>query len=238
MFTVLCGATCNYSLYWSGYTVYSKFNGSSNNAFLSVWEAFPFTIQANRGPKPNATLKNPPGTPPSFEGRLREVAVTFNSSNDDFPNIEYLIYGGKQSSTLYDRKDGSRMLKSHCTLYSRKNYSFWAKEYSQREGACTKKDRSQYYPGCLNSPDEADTSFVSLSFPVGHASFPHGKYADGIVSVSLTKFDPNWNPQLDFDSSHQNFVLLLLRMHDMICGYYAFFNRVEAKHFVVSLCFV
>ena len=212
---MLCGATCNYSLYWSGYTVYSKFNGSSNNAFLSVWEAFPFTIQANRGPKLNATLKNPPGTPPSFEGRLRQVSVTFNSSNDHFPNIEYLISAGKPSATLCDGKDGNRMLKSHCILYSQKNDSFWAKEYSQRGGACPRQDRSKNYPGCLNSPDEADTSFVSLSFPVGHASLPHGKYADGIVSVSLTKFKPIWNPEVDFDSSHQNFVLLLLRMHDI-----------------------
>ena len=211
IFTVSSGATYNYSLYWSGYTVYSTFNGSSNNAFLSVWEAFPFTIQANRGPITNATLKNPPGTPPSFEGRLREVSVTFNSRNDTSPNIEYLIFGGRRSPSLCDAKDGFMM--SHCTLYSRKNDSFWAKEYSQRGAACTNKDDSQLYPGCLNSPDEADTSFISLWFPVGHASFPHGKYADGIISVSLTKFDSNWVPKVDFNSSYQNFVLLILRMH-------------------------
>ena len=223
-------------LYWSGYTAYSKFNGSSNNAFLSVWEASQFTIQANRGPKTNATLKNPPGTPPSFEGRLREVSVTFNSSNDASPNIESLIFGGRQSPTLCDRKDGRMMLRSHCTLYSRKNDSFWAKEYSQMNEACTNKDDSQFYPGCMNSSDEADTSFLNVLFPVGHASFPHGKYADGIISVTLTKFD-HWVPKVDFGSSRQNFVLLLLRMHDILL-YYAFFNRVEANHFSIRLFFV
>ena len=83
----------------------------------------------------------------------------------------------------------------------------------QRNRACsTIEDGRQYYPGCWNSPDEPDTSYINLSFPVGHASFPHGKYADGILSVPLTRFDSDWGPKFDFDSAPQNFVLLFLRM--------------------------
>ena len=208
---MLSGATCNYSLYWSGYTEYSNFSGLNNDAFIYVWEASPFTIQANRDPKTNAsTLKNPPGTPPSFEGRLREVSAIVNSSNNGSHNIEYLIHGELESQTLCHRKDGSKMLPSHCPLYSCKPNSFWAKEYAQRGQACTNKES---YPGCLNSDDVADTSFISLSFPVGHASHPHGKYADGIISVLLTTFDPDSGSEVDFDSPRQSFVLSIWCMH-------------------------
>ena len=198
--------------------MYSKFNGLNNDAFLSVWEAFPFSIQAYRNQTTNAiSLKNPPGDPPSFEGRLRDVSVTFRSSNDAFPNIQYLIYLGKQSQVLNDRKDGRQMLLSHYTLYSLKPDSFWAKEFNEiGEANCIYKDGSEHFVGCLNSPDEADISLINLSFSVGHASFPHGKYADGIISVTLNNFNHNWEPKLDLDSPHQNFVLLILRMHDKL----------------------
>ena len=106
------------------------------------------------------------------------------------------------------------MLKSHYALYSQNLAAFGKRNISKKGKACSNKDGSQLYPGCLNSPDVSDNSFINLLFPVGQASLPHGKYADGILSVSLTKFDANWVPEVDFGSSHQNFVLLLLRMHE------------------------
>ena len=199
-----------YSLYWSGESNNSFFNGASNNSFLSVWEAFPFTIKATRVQETSAPfLTTPPGNPSRFEGRLRDISLTFRSSH----LVLSMILGGKISSTIFDRKNGKTMLTSHFALYSQKSGSFWEKEYSQRGNAAC-KDASQYFPGCLNSPDILDNSFINLTFPVGQASLPHGKYADGIISVSLTKFTDKWDHNPDFISSHQNFVLLLLRMFE------------------------
>ena len=182
----------SYSLYWSGYTSYSNFSGLNNGSFLPIWEASPFTIQVNQGYN---------------NIRLRYVSIIFRRSMN---NEEYLIYGGRRSLTLCDRRDGRMMLNSHCQLYSRKNNSFWAEEYTQRNNACPNKDGSHMYPGCLNLLYENDNSSISIYFPTGHASYPYGKYTDGIMSVLLKKFDPNWNPKMDFDSPHQNFVLLII----------------------------
>ena len=192
--------------------MYSKFNGASNNAFLSVWEAFSFTIQATRVQETSAPIiKHPPGNPSSFEGRLREVSLIFRRSmNNNLPE-NYIIFGGNPSTALCLTKDGTLKLKSHCASYSRQSASFWAKEFSQR-GNKSCIDGSKHYPGCLNSPDESDTSFLNVFFPVGHASFPHGKYADGLITVYHTTFGSNWVPKLEIDSPHQNFVLLLLRI--------------------------
>ena len=169
----------SYSLYWSGYTSYSNFSGLNNGSFLPIWEASPFTIQVNRGLKINTSYI-------SFDGSLRNVALTFNSSDDDYFNIQYLIFGGRMSLAIRNKKDGRRILQSHYPIYSQKPDSFWTKEFKQMNEACTNiTDDSLLYPGCLNSPDEIDTSFVSILFPVGHASRPYGKYTDGIISVSL-----------------------------------------------------
>ena len=144
----------SYSLYWSGYTSYSNYSGLNNNSFLPIWEASPFTIQINRGPKIN---------PPFFDGRLRDISITFNSS-DGYSIVKYLVFGGIISSTHF-KNNGGIMLKSHYPLYSIKNNSFWAKEYNQIYETCINiTDDSSLYPGCLNSPDKIDTSFVSLFF--------------------------------------------------------------------------
>ena len=194
--------------------MYSKFNGANSNAFLSVWEAFSFTIQATRVQETSAPIiKNPPGNPSSFEGRLREVSLIFRRSmNNNLPE-NYIIIGGNPSPTLNRKKDGTLKLKSHWASYSQQSASFWAKEFSQRENkSCI--GGSKFYPGCFNSSDESDTSFLNVFFPVGHASFPHGKYADGLITVYHTTFDSSWVPKLEIDSPHQNFVLLLLRIPD------------------------
>ena len=207
LITLSCGE--KYSLYWSGASNISFFNGARNNSFLSLWEAFPFTIQATRVQETSVPfLTTPPGNPSRFEGRLRDISLIFRSSKLVSSS---LILGGKLSSTIFIRKNGISMLSSHYALYSQKSGSFWEGEYSQRHNADC-KDGSQYYPGCLNSPDISDNSSINLSFPVGQASLPYGKYADGIISVSLTKFNDKWEPKEDFNSPHQNFVLLLLRM--------------------------
>ena len=52
---------------------------------------------------------------------------------------------------------------------------------------------------------------------MGLPSAPNGLYADGILSVLLTKFTDNWEAERDFNSPHQNFVLLILRMCFSIC---------------------
>ena len=56
-----------------------------------------------------------------------------------------------------------------------------------------------------------DDSNVKLNFPVGLPSAPNGYYADGILSVLLTKFTDKWEAERDFESPHQNFVILVLR---------------------------
>ena len=200
-----------YSLYWSGASSNSFFNGASNNSFFSVWEAFPFSIKAFRVQEISTPpLTTPPGNPSRFEGRLREISLIFRSSDLVSSSI---ILGGKLSTNIFSRKNGQPMLPSHYALYSQKYGSFWEEEYRQRQNAAC-KDGSKYYPGCLDSPDISDNSFINLLFPVGQASLPHGKYADGIISVLLTKFNDKWKPYEDFNSPHQNFVLLLLRMFE------------------------
>ena len=164
----------------------------NNNLFLPIWEASPFTIQINQG---------------YSNIRLRYVSIIFRRLMD---NEEYLIFGGRRSLTLCDRRDGRMMLNSHCPLYSRKPNSFWAKEYNQRENVCPIKDGSHKYPKCLNSSYENDNSSISIYFPTGHASYPFGKYIDGIISVLLNKFDSDWALNLDYYSPHQNFILLII----------------------------
>ena len=99
------------------------------------------------------------------------------------------------------------MLQSHYPIYSIKAGSFWEKEYGQRRHPNCTGD-IKLYPGCLNFTDKPDNSNVKLHFPVGLPSAPNGLYADGILSVLLTKFSDKWEAERDFNSPHQNFVLI------------------------------
>ena len=103
------------------------------------------------------------------------------------------------------------LLASQKPVFSTKPGSFWAKEQSQLENsACI--GNSKYLPGCLNSTDQPDNSYLTVTFPVGVASRPHGCYSDGIFSQLVTRYSGDWNDYPDYNTSHQNFVLLLLRM--------------------------
>lgn len=73
-------------------------------------------------------------------------------------------------------------------------------------------DNSKYVPGCLNTTDQPDDSYVNVRFPVGVASRPHGYYSDGIISLLVTRFRSDWDDYPDYDHSHQNFILLIVRM--------------------------
>lgn len=102
------------------------------------------------------------------------------------------------------------MIKSHYPNYTLKAGCFWEEEYSQiRHPSCT--DDSKLFPGCLNFPDKSDDSNIKLRFPMGIPSAPNGYYGSGIFSVLLTKFNNDWEPEYDYNSPHQNFVLLILR---------------------------
>ena len=110
------------------------------------------------------------------------------------------------------RGKGGQLLKSHTPKMTTKPGSFWAYEESQMyNSSCIGK--SKYLPGCFNSTDQPDNSSLTLMFPVGLASPPHGCFADGIISVLPTRFEGDWNYNPDFNSSNrQSFVLLIIRM--------------------------
>ena len=204
----LISSTRQYSLYWSGYTPNARFNGQTNDSFLCVWEAGPFSITATRVQEINIpSLSNPPGEPGRFDGRLRGVSIYIKYIDGTYDRI---VGGGVLGEQIIRGRDGD-LLKSHTPQMSIKPGSFWEYEESQTyNSSCI--GNSKYLPGCFNSTDRHDNSSLTLKFPVGLASPPHGCFAEGIISVLPTKFQGDWNYVPDYYSDRQSFVLLLIRM--------------------------
>ena len=200
-----------YALYWSGYTPSATFNGQSNDSFLSVWEAGSFSITSTRVPQSNIPpLSNPPGQPGIFDGRLRGVSIYFRYKDIGEENGKSKIVGDGVLAPQVARGSAGHLLPSQKPVCVIKPDSFWAKEESELENsACI--DNSKYLPGCLNQPDQQDNSSLTVIFPVGVASRPHGYYSEGIFSELVTKYRGDWDDYPDYTASHQKFVLLLLR---------------------------
>ena len=201
-------STFQYSLYWSGRTPSSHVVGQSNNSFLSVWEAGNFAITATRVQEFNIpSLTNPPSQPGRFDGRLRSVSIYFKYNEND----KVIIVGAGVIAPQITRGEAGHLLKSHKPLSSTKPGSFWAIEEAQY-GNSTCFDNSKYLPGCLNPTDQPDNSFLTITFPIGVESRSHGLYSDGIFSVLVTRFRGDWDDYPDYNTTHQNFVLLIVRM--------------------------
>ena len=203
-------SSLNYSLYWSGDTHNARFNGETNDSFLCVWEAGTFNITATRVQEFNIpSVRNPPGEPGRFDGRLRGVSI-YIKYNDKPP--DKIVGGGVLGAEIIRGRDG-HLIKSHKPQMLIKAGSFWKDEESQtRNPSCI--GNSRYLPGCFNStdPDPHDNSSLTLVFPVGLASPPHGCFADGIISVLPTGFKGDWDDFPDYSSDHQSFILFLIRM--------------------------
>ena len=198
----------DYSIYWSGYTPNARFNGQTNDSFLCVWEAGTFSITATRVHEINIpSLRNPPGEPGRFDGRLRGVSI-YIKYND---GMYVKIVGGGVRGRKISRGGEGHLLKSHTPQMLIKPGSFWEDEESQTYNSlCI--GNSKYLPGCFNSTDIRDNSSLTLVFPVGVASPPHGCFADGIISVLPTRFEGDWDYFPDYSSDRQSFVLFLIRM--------------------------
>ena len=182
-------STFQYSLYWSGRTPSSHFVGQSNNSFLSVWEAGNFDIRATRVQESNYPfMTNPPGQPGRFDGRLRSVSIYFKYNKHGYGNVKVKIVGAGVIAPEITRGEDGHMFKSHKPLSSTKPGSF-----------------------CFNSTDQPDNSSLTITFPFGVESRSHGLYSDGIISVLVTRFRGDWDDYPDYNTTHQNFVLLLVR---------------------------
>ena len=205
-------STRHYSLYWSGKTPNARFNGQTNDSFLCVWEAGTFSITATRVEEFNIpSLRNPPGEPGRFDGRLRGVSIYIKYDDGTYDKI---VGGGIRESAII-RGRGGHLLKSHAPQMLIKAGSFWEYEESQTyNSSCI--GNSKFLPGCFNSTDRHNSTYrnssLTLKFPVGLASPPHGCFADGIISVLPTRFEGDWNYFPDYSSDRQSFVLLLIRM--------------------------
>ena len=175
---------------------------------MCVWEAGTFNITATRVQESNIpSLRNPPGEPGRFDGRLRGVSIYIKYNNRPKDKI---VGGGVLGPQIIRGGDG-HLLKSHKPQMLIKPGSFWEHEESQRDNSsCI--DNSKYLPGCFNSTDRLDNSSLTLVFPVGLASPPHGCFADGIIGVLPTGFKGDWDYFPDYSSDRQSFVLLLIRM--------------------------
>lgn len=192
----------NYSLYWAGYSS-SAFDGALNHSFMPVWEGYSFTVQAKRVNEPNAPIRsNPPGVPARFDGHLRNVSITFRLNDKSAKRI---VFGTILTSYIY-RGGVESLISSHFPLYTRKPGSFWSREFNEDE--LHRKKRSNIP---INLADEPDNSYINLTFPVGVASYPNGHFGNGVMSVVLYNSDKRNEKNTDFGSSHQNFILLLLR---------------------------
>ena len=204
--------TFQYSLYWSGHSSTNHFDGQCNNSFLTVWESGNFSISATRirESESTAAISHPPGQPGRFDGRLRSVSIYFKFINNEEEIDKAKIVGAGVIASQVTRSEAGHLMKSHKPLISTKPGSFWAIEESQiRNTACI--GNSKFLPGCLNSTDQPDNSSLTIIFPVGVESRPHGFYSDGVFSVLATRFRDDWDCYPDYNSSHQNFVLLLVR---------------------------
>ena len=206
--------TFHYSLYWSGHSSSGYYNGQVNQSYLSIWEAAPFSITATRVQESInniPTLRNPPGNPGRFDGRLRGVSIYFRYNDMKNGNGKSkILERGVLASQIVRGKSG-HLLKSHIPIFSIKAGSFWETEYSQYENtSCV--GNSKHAPGCFNPADQPDNSSLTLSFPVGLASRPNGQYSDGIFSVLVNRFQGDWNDYVNYTESNQKFIVLLLRM--------------------------
>ena len=105
VFQFICKFVCqfannnlSYSLYWSGYTSYSNFSNLNNGSFLPIREASLFTIQINQ----------------SYSNiHLIYISIIFRRPMN---NQKYLIFDGRLSPILIDRRNSTIMLKSHRPL--------------------------------------------------------------------------------------------------------------------------
>ena len=231
-------STYQYSLYWSGLTSTTHFDGQRNNSFLAVWESEYFAITATRLQEADsniAALTSPPGQPGRFDGRLLSVSIYFKYlAASKYGNCKAKIVGAGLLSPQIPRGTGL-LLESHTPLFSTKPGSFWEKENGQFLNAeCD--GNSKYLPGCLNSTDRPDNSSLTITFPVGVESRPHGFYSDGIFSLLLTRFIGDWDDYPEYNSSHQNFVLLLIRMLNF-CLFVFFSLYLICFHFSL-VCFI
>ena len=204
-------STVPYSLYWSGNTPNNYVNGRANNSVLCVWEAGTFSITATRVKEVNIpSISNPPGQHDRFDGRLRSVSICLKYIDGTTIETVKLIGAGVLASNII-RGPGGSLLKSHSPNMSIRTGSFWEYEQSQINNlSCI--GNSKYLPGCFNSTDRPDNSSLTLSFPVGLASIPHGRFGAGPISIVPTRFKSGWNDFPDYSSNHQSFFLLLLRM--------------------------
>ena len=191
---------------------------------MCVWEAGTFSFTATRVIEINIPLlSNPPGKPGRFDGRLRGVSIylKYNDSSCDKRDgsCDKIVGGGVRGATVI-RGPGGQLLKSHEPQMLIKPGSFWALEESQRDNSsCV--GNIKYLPGCFNSTDRHDNSSFTLTFPVGLASPPNGLFAAGIISVSPTRFEGDWEYFPDYFSHRQSFVLLLICMlHCYFFSYY------------------
>ena len=109
-------------------------------------------------------------------GDLTVAFVTVASIYIKYEDVTYekIVGGGVRGSAIIRGRDGP-LLKSHTPLMLIKPGSFWEYEESQTyNSSCI--GNSKYLPGCFNSPDRHDNSSLTLVFPVGLASPPHGCY--------------------------------------------------------------
>ena len=184
---------------------------------MCVWEAETFSISATRIKEFNIpSLSNPPGPPGRFDGRLRGVSIylKYNDSSCDKRDgsCDKIVGGGVRGDKII-RGKGGHLLKTHEPKMIIKTGSFWEYEESQIYNQ-TCIGMSKYLPGCLNStdPHPHDNSSFTLTFPVGLVAPPDGIFGDGIISVSPTGFEADWNYSPDYSSTRQSFFLFILRM--------------------------
>lgn len=107
-----------------------------------------------------------------------------------------IIFGGVLTTYILRERGSEGLLDSHFPIFSlNPPDSFWFNE-----------NKSSY-----NLTDVHDNSYINLCFPVGLASHSTGLYGSSLMSVVLNKINEQEESITDFDSPHQNFVLLLLR---------------------------
>ena len=192
-----------YSLYWSRQTAKTNFSGRYNDSYLMVWEGEQFSITITRIKEDTVSPNNSP--PARIDGKLRGLSfyLKFNDGTDDM-----IICGGDIASNI-PRGSGGHQLKYHTPKITIKNGSFWKLEESQTfNNSCN--INSKYLPGCFNSTDPSDESSLTLDFPIGLASRPHGHFSSSIIVVLKTRFEGDWNYFPDYSTNHQKFVLLII----------------------------
>ena len=147
--------------------------------------------------------------------RLRSVSIYFKYMDNEDGYDKFKIVSAGVISPQIIRGGAGHLYRSHKPVFSTKQGSFWSTEYFQL-GNTSCFGNSKYVPGCLDSTDPPDNSSLIITFPVGVESRPHGIYSDGIISLLVTQFRGDWDDYPDYNTSHQNFVLLLVRMFNFL----------------------